>query len=129
MLLSGPESCLSELRHRRHLPAPVAGAQYSGHEAAVMGLAVLPGPGRLVASVDAAGALHLWSAASGALSWRLEEPDSASGSGLPGAGGHGACLSCSHCMLCMVCPLDVLPVLEPMAAMAGTSAQRRFFCL
>jgi hypothetical protein len=51
-----------------------AGAQYCGHAAGVVGLAALPGRGALVASVDAAGALHLWSAATGALARRFAEP-------------------------------------------------------
>lgn len=39
-----------------------------------MGLAALPGVARLVASVDACGALHLWSATTGALARRFAEP-------------------------------------------------------
>ncbi|KAK9831842.1 hypothetical protein WJX81_000569 [Elliptochloris bilobata] len=63
-----------------------AGAQYRGHQAAVTGLAVLPGPAQLVASVDAAGALHLWSAANGVLARRFAEPSVLSGAGPPGTG-------------------------------------------
>ncbi len=56
----------------------------------MVGLAALPG-GALVASVDAAGALHLWSAATGALARRFAEPatptELAQGPGAPPARG------------------------------------------
>ena len=86
----GLDTRLSDLCRVRPLHVLPAGVQYCGHEAAVTGLAVLPGSSRLVASVDSAGALHLWSAASGTLAWRFEEPNPSTVSGLPGAGAEAA---------------------------------------
>ena len=86
-----------------------------GHEGAVTGLCLLPGPAQLVASTDSAGACHLWSAATGALAACFTEPGTAAGPGaalLPGnrartAAARGAAAAAGfHASICrfFVCP-------------------------